>query len=91
MVKFEKRRPTEEELKKLGVNNWGIWTKEVSEFDWEYDSPETFYVLEGEAEIVSGDEKIEFQPGDLVTCHEGVKCVWHVKKPIKKHYYFGKI
>lgn len=89
MVKFEKRTPTEEELKELGVKKWGIWTKEVSTFDWEYDTKETFYVLEGEADIISGDEKISFEPGDLVTCHAGVQCVWNVKKPVKKHYYFG--
>ncbi len=91
MVKFEKHKPSKEELEKLNISDWGIWTKEISTFEWEYDTPETFYVLEGEAEIVSGDEKLTFEPGDLVTCHSGVKCVWNVKKPIKKHYYFGKI
>jgi len=89
MVKFEKKTPTQEELDKLGVNEWGIWTKEVSEFPWEYDSKETFFVLEGEAEIDSEGEKISFGPGDLVICHSGLKCTWKVKKPIKKHYRFG--
>ena len=89
MVKFEKKIPTKEELNELGVNEWGIWTKEVSEFPWEYDSKETFFVLEGEAEIDSEGEKISFGPGDLVTCHSGLKCTWKVKKPIKKHYRFG--
>ena len=89
MVKFEKKKPTQEELDELGVNEWGIWTKEVSEFPWEYDSKEIFYVLEGEAEIDSEGEKISFGPGDLVTCYSGLKCKWKVKKPIKKHYRFG--
>ena len=91
MVKFEKHKPTEDELLQMGVKNWGIWTKEVSTFDWEYDTQEIFYVLEGEADIVSGDEKISFEPGDLVTCHSGVQCTWQVKKPVKKHYNFGEL
>ncbi|QEE16140.1 cupin domain-containing protein [Promethearchaeum syntrophicum] len=89
MVKFDKKKPTQEELTKLGVKEWGTWTKEVSEFPWEYDSKETFYVLEGEAEIASEGETISFGPGDLVTCYSGLKCTWNVKKPIKKHYRFG--
>jgi hypothetical protein len=89
MVKFEKKKPTQKELDELGVNEWGTWTKEVSEFPWEYDSKETFYVLEGEAEIDSEEEKISFGPGDLVTCYPGLKCTWKVNKPIKKHYRFG--
>ena len=88
MVKFEKKL-TKEELQQLGVESWDVWTKEVSDFDWEYDEKETFYVLEGEAEIESDDEKITFSSGDLVTCYPGTKCVWHVKKPIKKRYKFG--
>ena len=31
-VKIE--RPTQEKLKSLGVEEWPIWEKEVSEFDW---------------------------------------------------------
>lgn len=89
MVKFEKHRPSEEELKKLGVDNWGVWTKEISEFPWEYGEMETFYVLEGNAKVTSGDESIEFGPGDLVTCHSGVECKWKISNPIKKRYHFG--
>ena len=87
-MKFEKHRPSEAELETLGVKHWGIWTKEISEFPWEYDSKEQFFVLEGEAEIVSEGENVSFGPGDLVTCHSGVKCTWKITKPIKKHYRF---
>ena len=87
-MKFEKKQPTEEELETMGVRNWGIWTKEISTFPWEYDTKEIFYVLEGEAEVTSGNERISFKEGDLVTCHAGVKCTWNVKRPIKKHYRF---
>ena len=89
MKKFEKHQPTETELQNLGVETWGIWTKDISAFPWEYDEQETFYVLEGEAEVVSEDDKITFGPGDLVTCHAGVKCQWKIIKPIKKRYLFG--
>jgi uncharacterized protein len=89
MPKFEKRKLSPAEAEKMGITKWGIWNKEISKFDWEYDSMEKFYVLEGEAEIDAGDEKITFGPGDFVTCHAGVKCKWTVKKPIKKHYHFG--
>ena len=89
MKKFEKHIPTEAELERLGIDSWGIWTKEVSEFPWEYSDKETFYVLEGEAEVSSGDQTLRFGPGDLVTCHSGVECTWKISKPIKKRYHFG--
>ena len=84
-VKIEK--PTEAKLNELGVENWPIWEKEVSTFDWYYDTNETFYVIEGEVEVELDDgTKVSFGAGDLVTFSEGVKCTWHVKKPIRKHY-----
>ena len=84
-VKIEK--PTEEKLRELDVENWPIWEKEVSTFDWHYDTNETFYVIEGEVEVELDDgTKVSFGAGDLVTFSEGVKCTWHVKKPIRKHY-----
>jgi uncharacterized protein len=91
MVKFEKKKPTEEELNDLGVKNWGTWSSpEPPGFKWEYDGKEVFYVLDGEAEIDSDGDKISFSKGDLVTIYpETGKCYWSVKKTIKKHYRFG--
>ena len=90
MDKVYVEKPTEEKLKELGVFDWPIWEKEVSEFDWYYDSPETFYVLEGEVEVELEDgSKIRFGAGDLVTFKEGVRCRWKVLKPIRKHYRIG--
>ena len=37
-IKVEKL--SDEELKKRGVFKWPIWTKEVSRFEWSYDSAE---------------------------------------------------
>jgi uncharacterized cupin superfamily protein len=46
-IKIE-RNPDQERLQGLGVLNWPIWTKEVSEFPWSYDEQETCYFLEGD-------------------------------------------
>jgi len=40
-------KPKEEDLHKKGVFSWPIWEKEVSRFDWHYDSIEECYLLEG--------------------------------------------
>ena len=49
----------QEELKKRGVFSWPVWTKEVSRFDWHYDSKEECYFLEGEVIVESkGGEKV---------------------------------
>lgn len=90
VVKFEKKKPTKEELEELGVKKWGTWASPAPPgFDWEYDGKEIFYILEGEAEIDSKGDKISFGPGDLVTVYpETGKCRWNVKKTIKKHYRF---
>lgn len=90
-AKFEKKRPTKEELDKLKIKEWGIWSSPPPPgFDWEYDEKEIFYILEGEAEIISGSDKISFTAGDLVTVYPATgKCRWNVKSTIKKHYKFG--
>ncbi len=92
MSKVTIRKPDENLLKKLNVESWPIWEKEISEFDWYYDEDETFYVLEGEVEVeIEDGEKVSFGKGDLVTFKEGTKCRWKLKKPIRKHYYLGKL
>ena len=89
-MKMKKKIPTEDDLKRLGVESWGTWSKEVSEFDWSYDDTETCYILDGEVEVrdpLSG-EKIDFKKGDLVQFERGLKCVWDVKKPVRKYFNF---
>jgi hypothetical protein len=79
----------QETLKKMGVFAWPIWTKEVSRFDWHYDSMEECYLLEGEVTVeTEGGKKVSFGKGDFVTFPEGLSCVWDVKKPVRKHYNF---
>ncbi|MEA2007149.1 MAG: cupin domain-containing protein [Patescibacteria group bacterium] len=91
MEKIEIRQNvSREELEKMGVFSWGVWSKEVSEFPWSYDEKETCYILEGEAAIVSGDGKQEtIRKGDLVVFDSGLQCTWKITKPIKKHFKFG--
>ena len=88
---MKKKKPTEEQLKKLNVKSWGIWEKEKSVFDWSYSDTETCYILDGEVEVTdsSSGEKIEFKKGDLVQFPKGLNCVCNVKKPVRKYYTFG--
>jgi hypothetical protein len=84
------RAPAEERLASLGVRAWPIWTKEESEFPWEYDEPETCLFLEGEVTVVpEGGQPVDLQAGDLVTFPRGMRCTWRVKRPVRKHYRFG--
>ena len=63
---------------------------------WDFGGQERFrfllesYVLDGEVEVTDSEtgEKINFKTGDLVQFEKGLKCVWNVKKPIRKHYSF---
>ena len=87
---MKKKIPSEEDLDKLNVKSWGIWEKEISKFDWSYGDTETCYILEGEVEVTGEDgEKIDFGKGDLVQFERGLKCIWNVKKPVRKYYNFN--
>ncbi len=83
------KKPTEEELKELNVEGWGIWEKEQSEFPWEYDETETCYILEGKAKVKTPAQEVEFGKGDLVVFPKGLKCTWIIKEKVKKYYKFG--
>lgn len=79
----------ENQLKNKNVFNWEIWEKDVSKFDWHYDTTEECYILEGKV-IVEDEkgEKVEFGKGDFVTFQKGLDCVWDIKEPVRKHYNF---
>ncbi|MEC4982994.1 MAG: cupin domain-containing protein [Oscillatoria sp. PMC 1068.18] len=88
-IKIE-RQPSPERLKELGVKNWSIWTKEVSEFPWTYDEQETCYFLEGEVIVTpEGGEPVQMGKGDLVTFPAGMSCTWKIQQNVRKHYQFG--
>lgn len=83
-------QPTQERLQQLGVFDWGIWTKEKSEFPWHYDDQETCYFLEGDVVVTPENGKpAQMGKGDLVTFPAGMSCTWKVLSPVKKHYTFG--
>ena len=86
-IKIEKK--SESELKEMGVFSWPIWQKEVSNFDWHYDSQEKCYILEGDVTVEAEGETVTFGAGDFVTFPSGMDCVWDIKKGVRKHYNFG--
>ena len=86
-VKVE--RLSQEELKKRQVPSWPIWEKEVSRFNWEYDSIEECFFLAGKVILETEDGKtVNFGKGDFVTFPKGLSCVWDIKEAVKKHYRF---
>ena len=83
------REPSKADLEVLGVWDWPIWEKEVSEFPWHYDMEETCLFLEGEVVVTSEDgEPVAMGKGDLVTFPVGMSCRWDVRQPVRKHYTF---
>ena len=82
-------KKTDSELDTLGVRSWPIWTCEVSDFPWEYAEKETCFLLEGEVEVSTEGGTVRFGTGDFVVFPKGLKCIWKVIKPVRKHYNFG--
>lgn len=77
-------------LEALGVENWGVWEKEVSEFPWSYDAEETCYFLEGDVIVKpEGGEPVSMGKGDMVTFPVGMSCRWDIRSPVKKYYSFS--
>jgi uncharacterized cupin superfamily protein len=80
---------SQEELKKKGVFSWPVWEKEVSRFNWQYDSVEECFFLEGKVVLKIKEGKLlEFGKGDFVTFPKGLSCVWDIKEAVRKHYNF---
>lgn len=86
---IEVKKLSKDELQKIGVFGWPVWTKEVSQFDWQYDEVERCYIIEGDVDIETGTGTVHFGQGDYVVFPEGLNCVWKIKKAVKKHYKFG--
>ncbi len=82
--------PAVGKLDVLGVDDWPIWESEVKVFDWTYDEKETCFILEGEVVVTpEGGEPVTLKRNDLVTFDAGLRCVWDVRAPIRKHYRMG--
>ena len=81
--------PEESKLKLMGVYDWPIWTKEISEFPWEYGVEEICYFIEGKVIVTPENQSlVELSQYDLVTFPKGMKCTWKILKNVKKHYKF---
>jgi len=65
--------------------------KEVSEFPWAYDEPETCRFLEGDVLIKpdGGKRGPDRKKGDLVAFPSGMSCIWKAAVPGKEHNRFG--
>lgn len=88
-IKVE-RNPTPERLNELGVEDWPIWSKEVSEFPWSYAERERCYFLQGEVTVTpAGGVPVTMGEGDFVTFPEGMSCTWTIRRAVKKHYDLG--
>ena len=82
--------PERAQLEALGVEQWPIWSCEISSFPWTYDEQETCLLLEGDVTVTpEGGEPVRFGAGDLVTFAGGLSCQWDVHQPVRKHYRFG--
>jgi hypothetical protein len=88
-MNIEVKQLSDEELKKLNVKSWPIWTKEESEFEWFYSDKESCYIIEGDVEVSYDNEKVHFKAGDFVVFPKGLNCYWKINKAVKKHYNFG--
>ena len=80
------RKPTDREI--AGMKTKPVWNCEVSEFEWNYGGEETSLIIEGEVTVSYDSKNVTFGAGDFVVFPEGLKCVWKVNKPVKKHYMF---
>jgi len=81
------RKPTEKEVEVM--KSKPVWSCDISEFDWFYDSSETCLIIEGEVTVKYGSKSISFTAGDYVVFPKGLSCIWQVKKPVRKYYEFS--
>jgi uncharacterized cupin superfamily protein len=88
MMKIIIEQLSESEIIEKNIRSWPVWEKEVSRFDWQYKGDEECLFLEGAVTIETPEGKFNLVKGDFVTFKDGLKCIWDVKEPIKKHYRF---
>lgn len=81
-------RLSQDELSQRGVQEWDIWEKGPSEFEWFYTNEEHCYVTEGRARITWSGKTVEIGRGDYAVFPAGVVCVWRVDDYFEKRYSF---
>lgn len=86
-MKIDVKQPRADELERQAVFQWPIWEKEVSRFDWYYDTDETCYLLQGQVAVTTPDgQTVRFGAGDMVHFPAGLACTWDISVPVKKHF-----
>jgi len=83
------KKPSEGEIAEC--KTWPIWSCQESVFDWDYTQTETCLILQGRVTVKDrpGQDSVSFGPGNLVIFPVGLKCIWQVAEPVKKHYKFS--
>ena len=80
---------SEKEIREKNILTWPIWSKEKSRFEWYYESEEACLILEGEISVETANGTYHIQAGDFVLFKKGLRCVWNVIRPVRKHYQFS--
>jgi len=88
MNKISITKLSKEEIKERKIDQWPIWEKEISRFDWEYTTDEECLIIEGEVAVEMPEGIFNIKAGDFVTFKSGLKCIWNVKSKIRKYYNF---
>ncbi len=87
-MKIKVEKLPKEQIIEQGIDNWPIWSKEVSTFDWYYDETEKCYFIEGKVIVLTDEGEFEINKGDFATFPVGLKCIWKILEPVRKHYRF---
>lgn len=82
------KKISEDEIIEKNIRTWPIWQKEKSKFEWSYPETEECYILEGKVIVHTDKGDYEINANDYVVFPKGLKCVWEIIEPIKKHYNF---
>ncbi|MCZ2721920.1 cupin domain-containing protein [Marinomonas sp. 15G1-11] len=71
------------------IKEWEIWEKEPVTYSHFYDKNESFYFLQGLAEITVKDgQTYTIKKGDFVTIDAGTDTTWVIKETVRKHFLF---
>jgi uncharacterized protein len=76
------------EITRRGIRNWPVWEKKACRFPYIYQQEEHCFFLEGEVNIETASGKFTLKAGDFAIFRKGLKCIWDIRQPVKKHYNF---
>ena len=75
-------------ITRRGIRSWLVWEKEVSRFPYIYEKEEHCLFLEGEVVVETIACKFTLKAGDYAIFRKGLKCIWDIRQPVRKHYNF---